>query len=104
METTNIIKDSLKEELDRNRRAQHAYLAEHSQLPRGSVTNRKRGDRTYTYLKYREGDKVRTDYVGIAEQVESEIREQVDQRKELEAAIQRLKHEERFIKKALRHS
>ena len=104
MTEASIIRETLIEERDRNQRAQRAYEAECAHLPRGSVTNRVRGNKSYCYLRYREGKKIRTDYVGRTEQVEEALRRQVARRKELEAVIARLKREERFIEKALRHS
>ncbi|MEG0503296.1 MAG: hypothetical protein RR547_01495 [Raoultibacter sp.] len=104
MNDVNIIRETLVEELDRNTRSRRAYELECAKLPRGSVTVRMRGDRTYCYLKYREGDRVVTEYVGVAESVEKGLRKQVARRKELESVIKRLEREETFIQKALRHS
>jgi len=104
MTETNIIKETLVEELERNRRSRRAYELEHAKLPRGSVTIRSRGHRTYCYLKFREGERTITEYVGAADAVEGGLRALITRRKELESVIKRLKHEERFIEKALRHS
>lgn len=104
MDEDNIIKETLKEELDRSVRSRRAYELECAKLPRGSVTVRTRGNRAYCYLKYREGDRIVTEYVGAAEKVEDELRRQVLRRKELESVVKRLKREELFIRKALRHS
>lgn len=104
MNEDSIIKDTLREELDRSERSRRAYELECAKLPRGSVTVRTRGNRAYCYLKYREGDRTVTEYAGVAEKVEDELRRLVSQRKELESVIKRLKHEELFIQKALRHS
>lgn len=99
-----IIKETLVEELDRTIRSRRAYEVECAKLPRGSVTVRTRGNRSYCYLKFREGDRTVTDYVGVADKVEGELRRQVSRRKELESVIKRLKHEELFLRKVLRHS
>ena len=104
MPETNIIKETLVEELDRNRRSQRAYELECAKLPRGSVTIRPRGHKAYCYLKFRDGEHVITEYVGTADAIENELRAQIARRKELESVIKQLKHEERFIEKALRHS
>jgi hypothetical protein len=104
MEEINIIKDTLVEELDRNKRSLRAYELECEKLPKGSVTVRARGDKTYCYLKYRDGDKTVTKYVGPSEKIEEDLRIRVARRKELESVIRRLKREGRFIEKALRHS
>ena len=104
MAEDNIIKETLVEELDRNMRSRRAYELECAKLPRGSVTVRTRGNRAYCYLKYREGDRTVTEYAGVAEKVEDELRRQVSRRKELESVVKRLDREESFIRKALRHS
>ena len=104
MENTNIIKETLQEELDRSERSCRAYELELEKLPRGSVTVRVRGTKAYCYLKYREGSRIFTKYVGSAEAVESDLRKKVERRKEIEAVIKRLKRERAFIRKALRHS
>lgn len=104
MAEINIIKDMLVEELDRTGRSRRAYELECAKLPRGSVSVRTRGAKAYCYMKYREGDRTVTEYVGAAEKFESELRKKVARRKELEAVVKRLKREESFIRKALRHS
>ena len=101
---TNIVRDTLVEELDRNVRSRRAYELECAKLPRGSVSVRVRGNKSYCYLKYREGDRTVTEYVGASEKVEDELRTRVARRKELERVIKRLEREESFIRKALRHS
>jgi hypothetical protein len=102
MEETNIIRETLIEELDRNKRSLRAYEIEREKLPKGSVTVRARGNKTYCYLKYRDGERTVTQYVGPTTQVEEELRAQVARRRELESVIRRLKNESRFIEKALR--
>ncbi len=100
---SNIIKDTLREELDRNIRAQEAYQSEIASLPKGSVAIKTRSNHRYCYLKHRVGNRVVTDYVGRAAQVESSLRQQVEHRKQLELTLKRLKQEQCFIEKALRH-
>ena len=97
----NIIAEMLEEELDRNGRARAAYAAELDSLPRGSVRVKTRGDRAYCYLKRREGGRTVTEYVGVADKVEEELRSQVARRKEVEAAIGQLDSERRYIERAL---
>lgn len=101
MAERNMIREMLEEELDRNARAQKAYEAERDRLPRGSVTVKRRGAKEYCYLKYREGSRVVTDYVGIASKVESDLREAVGRRKEIEDTIRQLRDEQAYIERAL---
>lgn len=97
----NIIREMLEEELDRNGRAQDAYAAERDRLPKGSVAIKRRGERSYCYLKYRDGSRVVTDYIGPAELVEEELRAKVSRRKEIEASIRQLREERAYIERAL---
>ena len=101
MAEPNMIREMLEEELDRNSRAQKAYEAERDRLPKGSVTVKRRGSREYCYLKYRDGSRVVTDYVGIASKVEPELRDAVARRKEIENAIRQLRNEQAYIERAL---
>lgn len=102
MDDVIVIRGVLQEELERNTRAQLAYRAEIEALPKGSVTVKERGGKRYCYLTYREGRRVRTDYVGIADVVEEDLRIKVEQRRSLEKVLRHLKSEERFMRKALR--
>ena len=102
MAEKNLIREMLEEELDRNRRAQTAYIAERDSLPRGSIRVKTRGVKRYCYLKFRDGKKTITDYVGVADAVEEKLRAQVEQRKALESTIQQLKSEQRYIERALK--
>jgi len=104
MAELNIVRDTLVEELECNVRSRCVYEQERAELPKGSVTVRMRGNRAYCYLKFREGAHTITKYVGAADLVEDDLRSQIARRKELESVIKRLKHEEQFIEKALRHS
>ena len=101
MAERNMIREMLEEELDRNSRAQEAYAAERDRLPRGSVAVKRRGDKAYCYLKYRDGSRIVTDYVGTAGKVEADLRAAVARRKEVEAAIRQLRDEQAYIERAL---
>ena len=75
------------------------YRSMAQELPRGSLSERKVKDRTYYYLKYREGGRVITKYIP-GEQAEL-IRSQVDKRRHAEKMIVSLEREmelaERFL-------
>ena len=60
-------------------------------LPKGSISEKFVGDRTYYYLKYREGKKVVSRYISKS-RIE-EIRRQVEKRKHIEAMIRSLQEE-----------
>jgi len=101
MTERSLIIEMLEEELDRNVRAQKAYVEERNRLPRGSVCVKRRGEKAYCYLKYREGARTITDYAGVANKVEEKLRAQIARRKDIEATIRQLKAEQRYIEKAL---
>lgn len=54
----------LKEEHDRLERLAALYQKEIENLPKGSVSLKKRNDNVYMYIAYREGKKMKFDYVG----------------------------------------
>lgn len=55
----------MEEEQERLQKAMRLYAERLEKLPKGSLRLRRRGDRTYVYLQYRDGKQVRTRYVGI---------------------------------------
>lgn len=68
-------------------------------LPRGSLSARRIGVKTYYYLKYREGGKVVSKYVP-ADQAE-EIREKIEKRRHTEMMINSLQKEKELADKIL---
>lgn len=70
-----------------------------SELPKGSISEKKVKGNTYYYLKYRDGKKVVSKYVG-KDEIE-EVREQVDKRRHIEAMVKSLMEEQRLATKIL---
>ena len=68
-------------------------------LPKGTLVGCEKNGRTYYYLKYRNGKKVVSKYVGKAS-VET-IAGQIEKRKHIEAMIKSLKEELGIAEKAL---
>lgn len=68
-------------------------------LPKGTLVGCEKNGRTYYYLKYRDGKKVVSKYVGKAS-VET-IAGQIEKRKHIEAMIKSLKEELIIAEKAL---
>lgn len=75
------------------------YESRLSELPKGTLTETKSGDKVYYYLKYRSGKKIVSQYVSSDdfEKVKSEIFE----RKHIEKMVKSLKEELKFANKAL---
>ena len=59
-----VLKSVLEEELERNVHKQELFLNELSKYPKGSlVVSNIHGD-SYLYRRYREGDKIKSEYIG----------------------------------------
>lgn len=67
------------------------YTASLAELPKGSISEKTVNEKTYYYLKYRDGKKVVSRYVGRHE-IES-LRQQIDRRKHIEKMIKSLQEE-----------
>lgn len=98
----NIIVGTLIEEKKRNMEMQESYIIEISKLPRGSISVKKIGKKDYCYLKYRDGDKFISKYVGNCEQKLDDLKRQVEKRKYFEKLLKELKAEYKIISKIVR--
>ena len=58
-----VLEEVLLEEYDRSMRIINAIKAEQQTLPRGSVQKKLIGGKEYYYLQYRDGSKVRSNYI-----------------------------------------
>ena len=76
-----------------------SYLQVKDKLPKGVLSEKRVGNRTYYYLKYRDGKRVIPQYVPVGK-VE-EIREQVEPRKHIEIMVQSLYEEQRIAQRIL---
>ena len=70
-----------------------------AELPKGTISEKQVKGNTYYYLKYRDGKKIVSKYVGKQE-VES-IKEQIDKRRHIEAMIKSLLEEQKLAEKVL---
>ena len=75
------------------------YREELETLPKGTISEKKAGQSTYFYLKYREGKRVISKYVPQKD-VET-VREQVEKRRHIETMIRSLQEERAIAEKAL---
>lgn len=67
------------------------YRADYDSLPKGSISEKRVGEKTYYYLKYRSGKKVVSQYINKSDI--DEVREQIEKRKHIEAMIKSLQEE-----------
>ena len=70
-----------------------------NELPKGSITENHNGEKTYYYLKYREGKKVVSQYISH-DDIEN-VQSGINERKHIESMIKALKDELKFANKAL---
>ena len=75
------------------------YGQELIELPKGTISEKKVKDKIYYYLKFREGKKIISKYIGKQE-IEM-IREQLKKRRHIEAMIRSLQEEQALVEKIL---
>jgi len=92
---------TLGREAERMSALREVYEKQLEALPKGSLRVRERGDRKYFYLSYRKDGKVVSDYVGSDESAVSELREQLERRKNIESLLKSIKNELRMMNRAL---
>ena len=100
--TSTVIRGILEEELGRNERMIRRYEKELDALPKGSIVKRVIKGKEYYYLSYREGDKVKTKYVGNSETDISELTEQIEKRKTIVCILKKLKVDSEELKQILK--
>lgn len=89
----------IEQELERNGRMVKEYESELLKLPKGKLTIKKINAHSYYYLKYRDGDKIVTKYVGNENYDLSDLKEKLDKRKHIEEMLKQLKAERKELEK-----
>ena len=97
-----VLAGVLTEEKQRNIEMQKSYADEIKKLPKGSIRLKKRGDKEYCYLKYRENNKIITKYVGIASECLPLLKPQIEKRRYFDNLLKELKSEYKMICKVIR--
>ena len=94
-----MILSTISQERERIDRMLAKYREELETLPKGTISEKKAGQSTYFYLKYRDGKRVISKYVPQKD-VET-VREQVEKRRHIETMIRSLQEERAIAEKAL---
>jgi len=98
-----IIQSVIKEEFERLKILKNNYTKEIAAFPKGAVSKRIRGTRSYLYLMYRIDKKVITRYVGNWESEKAQaVLKQVKERQELERKLKQVNMDIAEIERALR--
>lgn len=97
-----ILKDVLSDEYERLKSLEEWYKQEILSLPKGSISLKKRRDREYLYINYRENNKVKSDYVGFAASEKAvDTANKIKQRKNYEEELKTVKQDLKELKRAL---
>ncbi|HLP41417.1 MAG TPA: hypothetical protein VK465_07920 [Fibrobacteria bacterium] len=93
----------MEEEEERLKQVLLLYGERLEKLPKGSLRLRRRGDKTYVYLQYRDGKRVRTRYVGIEGTSEVKaLRKQLMERKAVLGFLRSAKTDLRILARVRR--
>ena len=95
----NMILATIAQEKKRIEYMLEKYNKEYDRLPKGTISEKKVGQKTYFYLKYREGKKVISHY--IAQSDVDQIRTQIEKRKHIEIMLKSLQDELAIANKVL---
>ena len=79
----------------------YSYYSLLSDMKRGSITHKTKGDNTYYYLTYRDGKTVKTDYIGNADDSVCLVEAELKKRKQLEEDIKKTIDEREACEHAL---
>ena len=96
-----LLREMILEESQRNLLMQREYQDKIDQLPKGTIVRKKVGNHEYYYLKYRNGKKTVTDYIGRDLKKVDEVKTQVEKRKHFEKMLAELKEENKLIDKLM---
>ena len=97
-----IFLEIMKEELDRNLYKQNAFLEQLNDLPKGYLSICKIDGKEYVYRKYRQGNKIVSEYVGVVS--DNECQKAYKLREEyikLKKALSDLKIDEKKLRGAI---
>lgn len=97
----NFLCEMILVESQRNLLMQQDYQNKINLLPKGTIIRKRVGNNEYYYLKYRNGNKIVTDYIGRDQNKVDEIRIEVEKRKHFEKMLSELKKENKLIAKLI---
>jgi len=96
------LKSILEEEHQRLKELSEKYQTAILSYPRGTISVKKRRQKEYLYLVYRQNDKVKFEYIGPGDSEKAEtVIKQVELRKNYEAKLKQVKNDLTEIEKAI---
>jgi len=97
-----VVYGMLQEEKQRNIEMQEVCRREIYSLPKGSIAVKNISGNSYYYLKYRQDNKIKTDYIGKNESAADSLRRGIEKRKHLQGVLKRLRLEYKQICKIVK--
>ena len=76
-----VLKEMFREEKERLIKIKKFYTDKILELPKGSLVFKKRGNKKYPYLVYRNGEKINTDYLRINSEELKELKLKIKKRR-----------------------
>lgn len=95
----NLLLRTIEQEKQRIEYMLTKYQNELNGLPKGTISEKQVGNKTYYYLKYRDGKKIISRYVGKTDI--DNVRERIAKRRHIEIMIKSLQEEKMIADKAL---
>jgi hypothetical protein len=93
----------MEEEQERLKQVKGLYEERLKKLPKGSLRLRRRGDKTYAYLQYRDDKQVRTEYVGVDGSAKvKDLQKQLLERKTVQDFLRSVKTDLRILARVRR--
>lgn len=83
----------------RNKKMISEYEEKIANLPKGTIKDKKVGDKNYYYLCYREGKKVISKYIGKDADSLKQMQSLIEERKHIELMLKQLKQERQELKR-----
>lgn len=100
-----MIQDVLDHEYHHSLDVLDLYRKRLDSLPKGRMYPKKINGKIYYYLAYRDGKKVKTDYLGkLSDEEIKAMQEKIDQRKRFEERIKEVERRKQFLQKVLKQS
>ena len=98
----NDITFELKTRLQNNKNRQKEIEKSVEFLPKGHINTLYRNNKGYYYLTYREGKKIRNEYLGVEGKTDlTKVINKLHQREIIDTELKQLKNEEKILKKLL---
>lgn len=95
--------DILREERDRLKALKAKYVRQLEEFPRGSLSHKPRGNKSYCYLVRREGKDVRFEYIGPSDSKQVlDLRSELQKRDELRTKLRQVDANLQEVERGLR--